>query len=56
MPAGSIWINDHTHEILEVVNMASGKQVLKIVGKNRLRHLYSRFPRLRRAIKNPGVC
>ena len=55
-PSGSLWLNDHTSEVFEVLGIVGEHQDFLIVGSRRLKLMESRFPRLRRALCNPGVC
>jgi len=54
-PSGSLWLNDHTQEVFEVLGLVGEHQDFLIVGPKRLRLMESRFPRLRRALCNPAV-
>lgn len=56
MPSGSLWINDRDHRIYEVYGVQEETQKLMPVTSDRIKGMEKRFPRLRRAISNPGVC
>jgi hypothetical protein len=55
MPSGSLWVNDHDSKVYEVMGALGEPQELLPVGKERIKLLEARFPRLRRALCNPGV-
>lgn len=52
MPSGSLWVNDHTQTVGEVLGETGFPQEFLTVGSKRLKKLEARFPRLRRAISN----
>ncbi len=55
MPSGSLWLNDHTQEIFEVYGEELEPQKLLLVGRQHLKLLHSRFPRLERTISSPAI-
>jgi hypothetical protein len=55
MPSGSLWLNDHTQEIFEVYGEELEPQELLLVGRQQLKLLHSRYPRLERAISSPAL-
>ena len=55
MPTGSVWLNDHNHDVFEVKGDVGEAQRLAKVDPSRLKMLELQYPRLRRALSNPLV-
>jgi hypothetical protein len=48
LPSGSLWLNDHSEKVFEVLGVEGERQQMVIVGRKRLKLLGSRFPMMKR--------